>query len=144
LQDADLSVRLQAALALVEAREKDVLAILIDLLPQVTLSQAWQAEDMLFRVAGDQAPKASLGTDDAARKKCRDAWADWWAKNSETVNLAKLESSHRLLGNTMVILLDNGVVQEMDAKGKMLWQLKDVQFPLDAQLLPNDRVLLAE
>jgi HEAT repeat protein len=144
LQDADLSVRLQAALALAEVREKDAFPVLIELLPQLSPTQAWQAEDMLFRAAQENAPKATLGTDADSRKKCRDTWADWWTKNGAKLDLSKLVAAHRQLGNTMVILLDSGIVQEMDAKGKMLWQLKDIQFPLDAQLLPADRVLLGE
>jgi HEAT repeat protein len=145
LQDADLTVRLHAAIALAEAHDKEAVAVLINLLPEGSLSDAWQAEDMLLRIAQEKAPKATLGLDDASRKKCRDIWADWWAKNNATLDLTKLPATHRPIGNTMVILLDSGIVQEMDAKGKMLWQLKDIQFPLDAQLLPGgERVLLAE
>jgi hypothetical protein len=144
LQDTDLTVRLQAALALTEARNKEAIPVLIDLLPQLPLSQAWQAEDMLFRAAGEQSPDAVLGSNEAGRKKCRDTWADWWAKNGAKVDLSKLQAAHQLLGHSMVILLDTGVVQEMDAKGEMRWQLKEIDFPLDAQYLPGDRVLLAE
>jgi hypothetical protein len=145
LQDADLTVRLHAAIALAEAHDKEAVPVLVNLLPEGTLSDAWQAEDMLFRIAQDKAPKASLGMDDASRKKCRDLWSDWWTKNSATVDLSKLPTAHRPIGNTMVILLDSGIVQELDAKGTMLWQLKEIQFPLDAQLLPGgERVLSAE
>jgi hypothetical protein len=145
LQDADLTVRLHAALALAEAHDKEAVPVLINLLPEGTLSDAWQAEDMLFRIAQDKAPKASLGLNDASRKKCRDLWSDWWTKNSATVDLSKLPTAHRPIGNTMVILLDSGIVQELDAKDTMLWQLKEIQFPLDAQLLPGgERVLIAE
>src|SRR5256885_10705144 len=38
-------------------------------------AQAWQAEDILYRLAdGKNPPNVSLGSDAAARKKCRDAW----------------------------------------------------------------------
>ncbi|OAI46048.1 hypothetical protein AYO44_12000 [Planctomycetaceae bacterium SCGC AG-212-F19] len=144
LQDTDLTVRLQAALALAEAHDAEAIPVLIDLLPQLPLSGAWQAEELLFRLAGTQPPKVVLGMDEAGRKKCRDTWADWWAKDAAKANLNKLAPPHQLDGKTMVILLDTGVVQEMDAKGTMLWQLKEIEFPLDAQYLPGDRVLLAE
>jgi hypothetical protein len=144
LQDADLNVRLSAAIALAESGDRDAVPVLIDLLVPLPLTQAWQAEDVLCRIAGANVPKATLGTDDAGRKKCRDTWADWWAKNGEKSEIAKLHSARQLLGRTMVILLDSGIVQEMDAKGTMLWQLKEIEFPLDAQYLSGDRVLLSE
>lgn len=145
LQDADLNVRLQAGLALAEAQDKEAIPVLINLLAELPLNQAWPAEEVLFRMAREQAPKTSLGMDEASRKKSRDVWTDWWAKNNAKADLSKLGAGHRPLGNTMVILLDSGIVQEMDATGKMLWQLKDIQFPLDAELLPGgERVLLAE
>src|SRR5262249_19746791 len=82
LQDTDLSVRLHAGLALAEAQDKEAIPVLINLLADLPLHQAWQAEDLLFRMAREQAPKTSLGMSDGSQKKCRDAWADWWTKNN--------------------------------------------------------------
>jgi hypothetical protein len=143
LQDADLTVRLPVALALVEAHDRDAVPVVIDLLVQ-PLPQAWQAEELLFRIAGEQAPKGVLGLSEESRKKARDAWTDWWTKNGAKINLNARLPVVPPLGRTMVILLDTGIVQELDAKNTVLWQLKDIEFPLDAQYLPSDRVLLAE
>jgi hypothetical protein len=144
LQDPDLDVRLRAVLALVEARDKLAVPALIDLLPQLTQTQVWEAEDMLFRIAGDKAPRTHAGKDEADRKKCRDAWTDWWTQNGGAIDLGKLAPGHVVLGHTITILLDDGIVQEHDSQGKMRWQLKGIDFPLDAQMLPGDRLLLAE
>jgi hypothetical protein len=144
LKDGDPTVRLQVALALADARDKEAIPVLIELLAEPSRGLSWQAEEVLYRLAGEQAPKASLGINEESRKKCRDAWADWWTKNSGTAEMSRLQPSWKMLGHSMVVLLDENKVQEMDAQGKLLWQIKDAQFPLDAQSLPNDRVLIAE
>ena len=46
--------------------------------------------------------------------------------------------------HTVVVLLDKGAVMELDRDNKPLWRIEGVQFPLDVQALPGDRVLLAE
>ena len=144
LKDDDRTVRLQTALALAEARDADAMPTLIELLPVLPLSQAWQAEDMLFRIAGAQPPAISFGSEANGRKAAQEKWTAWWKEHKDKLDLSKLESEHRTQGRTMVVLLDQGIVQELDAKGAVTWQLKDVQFPLDGQHLPNDQVLLAE
>jgi hypothetical protein len=42
------------------------------------------------------------------------------------------------------VLLDAGRIIEVDANGKVRWQVDGFDFPLDAQVLPNERVLAAE
>jgi HEAT repeat protein len=144
LADGDLTVRVAAAIALAEAHDRDAVPVLIDLLAQPVQSIAWEAEDVLCRLAQTKAPAVSLGATEASRQKCRDAWADWWAKNGAAIDLAKLEPAYRQLGRTMLVFLDLGRIQERDAKGKVLWTVDDVQLPLDAQWLPGNRILLAE
>jgi hypothetical protein len=145
LHDGEPLVRLRAAVALTTAGERDGVPVLIDLLTQVPLAQAWQAEDLLYRVAeGSSAPGASLGRDDVSRRKCRDAWAAWWREEGPKVELARLDAAPRMLGYTLLVLLDIGRVVELDGNNRVRWQIDGVDFPLDAQLLPGDRVLLAE
>jgi hypothetical protein len=147
LRDSDAGVRFQTGLALVATQEKAALPVLIDLLAQLPRHQAWEVEDVLIRAAGTQAPAVPVGTDEASRKKCRDAWAAWWAANGEKL---KLEAPPRTQGHTLVILLDAtpgtkfGVARMIDGPGKTLWEIKDIEFPLDAQLLPGDKLLCAE
>jgi hypothetical protein len=51
-----------------------------------------------------------------------------------------------LLGYTTMILLDQNRIIEVDGndKDKIRWQIDGVNFPLDIQVLPGDRVLVAE
>ncbi len=149
LQDPDLNVRLRVALALAGARDKQAIPVLIALLGDLPPEQSSPAVDYLYRLAGDKAPSFLQTNDDAARRKWRDSWADWWAKNGAAVDLVKLEQSQRTLGLTLVVEQYNsargpGRVFELDAAGKVLWQITGLQFPLDAQYLPGDHVLIAE
>src|SRR5262249_36015457 len=122
LQDPVPAVRLQAALALANAKEKDAVPVLIDLLPKLTQAQAWRVEDVLFRLASGKTPPAvSLGGDETTRKKCSDAWAKWWKENGAKIDLAKLAETPALRGYTLVVLLDQNVVRELWPDGQPRW-----------------------
>jgi hypothetical protein len=144
LTDPNAAVRLTAARALVALGEKKAVPVLIDLLGALPPEQAWPAEEVLLRLAGEHAPSVTLGKDAAARQKCHDAWAEWWKAHGAKTDLAKAREMANGLGYTLVVLLDRGIVMELDKQNHPRWQITGVQFPLDAQLLPGDRVLLAE
>ncbi len=150
LQDPEPAVRLRVALALAAAKEKEAIPVLIDLLAQLPPGQVWPAEDYLFSLAGEQAPSVALGSSTVSQRKCRDAWASWWRQHGDKVDLAKLATSPGRLGYTLVVVLDNlgavstGRVLELTADSKPRWQIEGLQFPLDAQWLPGERVLVAE
>jgi HEAT repeat protein len=148
LADPVLTVRLQTALALVESKDREGIPVLIGMLAELPQSQGWQAEELLFRVAGDQAPNVPLGGDEASRKKCSEAWSIWWRDHGGKIDLAKLELAQRMLGHTLVVQMDNaritGRVLEVGADGKPRWQIENLQYPVDAQVLPGNRVLVAE
>jgi HEAT repeat protein len=144
LEDPDPTVRLRVGLALVALKEKDAVPVLIKLLAELPTSQVGQVEEVLYQLAEDKAPTAAAGSDDAQRKKYRDAWEAWWRDNGDKIDLAKLDLVPKLLGYTMLVLLDEGKLLEVDAQNKVRWEIGELQFPLDAQLLPGDRVLVAE
>jgi HEAT repeat protein len=147
LADKDILVRLAAALALTQRQDKEAIGPLIALLSDVPPDQAWQIEDVLCRLAGDKAPAVSFGEDDVTRKKCRDAWAAWWDKNAAAIDLKVLADSQRMLGYTLVTTVDNrnrGKVYEIGLDGKQRWKIENLNFPMDAQTLPGEKVLIAE
>ena len=73
LADPDRQVRLRIALALLDARDKSAVPALIALLGELPREDCWPIEDVLFRMAGDLAPKdVAFGADDASRGKYRD------------------------------------------------------------------------
>jgi hypothetical protein len=144
LSDADAEVRYRVGQALAYAGDPKGVAALIDSLSDLPLPLAWQAEDFLLRAAGAAAPPVSLGNDPATRRKCRDSWQAWWTGHAAKVDLTKLEEPAKLLGNTMVVLLDFGRVMELGPQNQKRWEINNLSFPLDVQLLGEDRVLVAE
>jgi HEAT repeat protein len=144
LTDRDVAVRVRVALALAYAQDKSAIPVLIDLLAELPRDQAWQIDDVLQRLAETQAPAWIAGTDEAARRQWREAWASWWLKHQAQVDLAKLQRSPALLGYTVVVLLDSGQVVELGTDRKPRWQIGGLQSPLDAQVLPGERVVIAE
>jgi HEAT repeat protein len=143
LVDASPSVRLRAALALARKKERDSVPVLIDLLTLLPADQVSRAEDALHQLAGDTAPQAFAGEKPEERRKCRDAWAAWWKANAASVDLGRL-TAPTLLGYTVVCDLVGRCVYEIDRHGKRRWTIRNVEGPVDAWVLPGDRVLIAE
>ena len=147
LKDPDATVRLRTAVALASAREKEALPVLIDLLGELPAEQTWPAVDCLHLAAGDKAPTVEQGTDAAGKKKYRDAWAAWWKENGAALDLARLDTKPRLLGYTLVVQYNNGGngrVMELGRDGKPRWTIDKLQGPVDAWVLGENRVLIAE
>jgi hypothetical protein len=144
LQDPEPRVRLQAACELASAGDRQAVPVLIDLLAQFPAERAEQAEELLYRLAGPQAPPLSLGHDAIAQQKCRDAWRLWWRDHGEHVEMAVLKDRERQLGYTLLVLLHDNRVMEWDRDGKSRWQINGLASPLDAEVLPGRRVLIAE
>lgn len=145
LADPDAHVRMRVAGAFINAGDKDAVPVLIDTLPKLSMAQAWQAEDLLVRLADGHAPPGvALGADEAARSKCRAAWQTWWQGHADKVSLAKLHDKPVRLGYTIVVLLDMGRVMELGPDNQVRWQIDNLSYPLDVQYLPEGRVLIAE
>lgn len=145
LQDADLAVRQQTALALVTAaREKKAVSVLIDLLAELPPSRLGANLEVLYRLAGEDAPKGHPPTEGPARREYRNAWDEWWKKQGDKIDLAMLDQVAKPLGRTLVVMLDENKVLELNEKKEKLWEIGNLQFPLDVQYLPGDRVLVAE
>jgi hypothetical protein len=149
LRDPDPQVRLRLGRALLEAKDKSAVPVLVALLTELRREDCWQVEDILYRLAGDQVPtNLVLGSDDASRQRYRDSWLDWWTRNGEQIDLAKLDVAQRLLGYTLLAEMDirgvNGKVVELGPDKKPRWSIEGLRQPMDAQVLGNDRVLITE
>jgi hypothetical protein len=147
LQDKELAVRLPVALAFVGVKEKDAVPVLIGLVGKVPKEKEYLIDDLLYRLAGDQVPK-EVEEKDATAEEVRTAWAGWWRKHGAKLDLAKIDSSHALLGYTLVVLQGNrintGSVLELDRAGKVRWEITGLRNPRDAQVVGRDRVLIVE
>lgn len=144
LQDPEALVRWEVARELASAGDRQAVPVLIDLLAQLSAEQAEQAEELLYRLAGPQAPQIVLGKEPAAQRRCRDAWLSWWRQYGDRIEMAALKDSERQLGYTLLVLLNDNRVVEWDRDGKPRWQISGLASPLDAEVLPGQRVLIAE
>jgi hypothetical protein len=149
LADPDAKVRLRAAQGLIAAREKEAVPALLGLLENGPLALAWQAEELLYRLAGEKGPAVALGGGSPEeRRLCRDAWNKWWTDLGSKVDLAKLDLEPRLLGLTLVVSLDgyggNGRIWECAQDTKPRWEIRNVKGPIDAIMVAGNRVLIAE
>ncbi|MSR54549.1 MAG: hypothetical protein EXS09_14860 [Gemmataceae bacterium] len=147
LVDVDPFVRQAVAAVLTVAGEQDAVPVLIELLAELPLHQSWRAQDVLHQLAGDQSPLSMLGDTLEERKKYRDLWVMWWKANAASTDLAKLTNTPGYLGYTLLIQVgDNNVgrVAEVGRDGKIRWQIPNLKYPVDASILPGERVLITE
>ncbi len=144
LKDADADVRLRVALALASSRDREAVPVLIDLMGELPFDKGLQAETFLRDVAGDHGPNVYLGSDADSRKKTREAWLAWWKVNGGGVDLARANTGPKMLGFTVIVNMNFNRVLEIGMDGKTRWSLENVGYPRDAQVLPGDRVLVAE
>jgi PQQ-like domain len=151
LDDPSLTVRLRAAQGLVAARDRTAVPRLIALLSEAPLPALWQAEDLLHRIGGEAGPSVYVGDGGAdARRKAATAWAEWWRVRGPALDLARVDLEDRRLGLTLICEYDSmqgrpgGQVWECGRDGKARWKITGLQGPMDAQVLPGGRVLIAE
>jgi hypothetical protein len=149
LSDGNADVRLRTALALVvHAKDKNAVPPMIHLLGELPPGAGWRIEDVLVRLAGEAAPKVTLGEDATLRQKARDAWQEWWTKNGAATDLAKLDGAPPMLGHTLLVLRDvrggAGRIMEIGPDKKELWKIDGLQYPSDAAFVGKDRVLIVE
>ncbi len=148
LADPEPAVRLRAAVALGCTADRQAVPVLIELVGELPPGQRWQAEEILHRLAGAAAPPPKPGAGAAAREPDREAWRAWWKEHAATARLTPSPVPPPLLGFTVIVALsDNRAasrVYEVDAQGKVRWQIDGVNYPVDAQILPGERVLISE
>lgn len=144
LHDRDPKVRLAVAFAWAKLKDKNALPVLIELLGELPPGQLWQIDDFLRSLAADRAPPAPQGDDETSRRQYARSWSLWWQDRGSKLDLDHLDLAPRLLGYTLLVLPNAGLVRELGADGKTRWELTGLLHPFDAQVLPNGRVLVAE
>jgi HEAT repeat protein len=146
LKDPEASVRLQVALALAGAREREAVPVLIALISELPADKSAPAEEYLHRLAADRPPPMPTGEGDL-RPKRREAWEAWWAAQGAKVELIELTApslTQRFLNYTILAQQQTGTLTELGADGKQRWQITGLGNVMDFQVLRGGRVLLAE
>jgi hypothetical protein len=144
LTDPDPLVRSAVAVGLATLKEKEAVPALISLLDALPPRDLARVEELLCRLAGDKTPAFPADDSEAARRKYRTDWEDWWKVEGPRFDTAVLREAARTLGYTSVLLLDGGTLIDLDASNRPRGEINGLQQPLDVQRLPGDRVLVAE
>jgi HEAT repeat protein len=92
LTDADPAIRLQAALALADARDSQAIPVLIECLSDAPAPLAAKAEEYLASLAGDWTVHGPRGRDLVSRQLRREVWATWWQKTSGELLLREFQA----------------------------------------------------
>ncbi|HEY7308470.1 MAG TPA: HEAT repeat domain-containing protein [Gemmataceae bacterium] len=147
LRDPDPLVRQRVASALLEGGEKSAVPVLIALLGELPHEEASQAESLLMRLAGEDAPSGDLD-DKAARRAYRDAWLDWWRRRGDGLKLGNIDLSRRWWDRTLIVTFLRrpraACIVELNARGRTRWSIANLQSPTDARAIDERRVLIAE
>jgi hypothetical protein len=139
-------------LALVDRKDNAAIEHMIPLLAEVPREQLWRLEQVLMTLAGEDAPVVGPGDTAVEREQYRAAWEKWWKQEKGSIDLAKADLSGRMQGLTLITSLDvragpagmNGRVYEVGRDGKVRWEITGLNYPLEAQVVGTDRVLVTE
>ena len=147
--EADPDAKFVMTLALaVTARDKEAVAAILTMLPDLPRGRLWQAEDLLLVLAGADAPKVAFGATRPAVATAQAAWQAWWAKASPTLDLDKAAYTPRVQGKTLFVVMDprngSGYVTELGPDLKERWRMTNLSNPHDAQVLADGTVAVAE
>ncbi len=92
LTDADPAVRLEAALALADARDSQAIPVVIECLSDGPAPLGAKAEEYLARLAGEWTVHGPRGSDRVSRELRREVWATWWQKTSPELLLREVQA----------------------------------------------------
>jgi HEAT repeat protein len=146
LADQDVEVRRRAAQELASAKDREAVVALAGCLEALPAERAWEVEEQLERLAGDQAPAALTG-DPINWKNVAGAWKQWWQGDRDKVVMTSSfapSSGGSLRGYTLLVQPQSNTVTELGPDNKPRWTLTGLQGPTDAQVLANQHVLVAE
>ncbi len=147
LKDPDSLVRLHLARALIQVHDKSGIPVLIDLMPVLPTPLVGEVEELLVLIAGDNSPRVLVDPRHPPAQAAT-AWSAWWRDHQATLDLGKVDPLSRQRGYTLITQMDSrgvsGRVFEIRPNQQILWQINGLRYPLDAQVIGKDRVLIAE
>ena len=114
------------------------------------METAWQAEELLRYIAGEEAAARDPGAGAADdRRACRKAWEAWWKEHGPKVDFAKLDGDEPPAGADAVVrrrLAGGGDGPRLAARLRRRAALgtAKLSYPADARLMAGGRVLVAE
>ena len=143
LNDDKPRVRFLAAKGLVYGGDHSAVSTLIALLADESEEIIWSSEALLSRLAGEQSPAYPTEGKELQRAY-QSAWQKWWKDNESKVDLAALTKKAPHRGWTLVTQMSQGQVWELDKNNRKRWTISGMAGPLDAKILNENRILVAE
>ena len=131
-------VRYKIALTFAKLGDKRSIAPLVSSISSVSQWESSLLDHMLRKLLPSNMPALGLSQPELQKE-----WAKRTADTSK-ISDALLTVSARNYGKTLVVLLDAGKVIMLDSSNNILWKIDGLQFPLDAQILTDETVLIAE
>lgn len=151
LKDEQPIARLRAAQGILATRSKDALPPLVQLIKSVPEPYLPRVEEILFRLAEEKGPSETIVASSVdSRAKAVKAWDKWLADNRTKIDLTALNGHESYLGLITIAEYDNqvgniqGQVFETSRGGAKRVSFGGVLGAMDAQTLPNGRILVAE
>jgi HEAT repeat protein len=145
LNDKDPVVRFHVAMHYFGKGDRDTVPVLIGLVADAPNSTIWQqAEESLYALAGELAPAVEINggaSDD--RKQASEKWAEWWKVKGDQVLFGRKDEHP----NDTCVVSETGRtnrVFEWKPEGKPRFEISNLTGPVDARILPGNRVLIAE
>jgi HEAT repeat protein len=148
LADPESRVRFRAAQGLLAMKKKDAVPTLLALVDKAPLALAVRAEEELRQLA-DDTPAVSVADSGEGRPKIHEAWVSWWRDRGDRIDLSRPRQQRPYLGLTLVAELSSGrrgehKLWEFDTAHRVRWETTEPVNPIDAQVLSNQRILVAE
>ncbi|NBR07879.1 MAG: hypothetical protein EBT92_19240 [Planctomycetes bacterium] len=131
-------VRYKVALAFAKLGDKRSIEPLVSSISSVSQWESSLIDHLLRKLMPSNMPPIGLPQPELQKE---------WAKrtvDTSKIPEALLALSAKNFGKTLVVLLDAGRVIMLDSSNNILWKIDNLQFPLDAQILPDEKVLVAE
>jgi HEAT repeat protein len=148
LADNDPMVCLRAAQGLLAGKDLAGVPALVKLLRQESVDITWQAEELLNWIAGDDAPKATVGSGTPdERTKCHQAWEEWLKRNAKSLNWERAHQSSRRPGLVLTLsspVRGKGWAGLYGCNSISRWSVNGLERATGIHLLPGNRVLLEE
>jgi HEAT repeat protein len=143
LTDSDSRVRFHVAMHLLSKSERAAVPTLIDIVKDGVHPMHWQqAEEALYELGGDIAPRIEIGEGGPdERKQAAEQWKKWWQDKGEQVLLGRKDER---VTDIAVVCDTDGKVFEWKPDGKSAFEITDVAQPVDAHWLPGNRILIAD
>jgi hypothetical protein len=131
-------VRYKVALAFAKLGDKRSIEPLVSSISSVSQWESSLLDHFLRKLLPTNPPPVGLPQPELQKE---------WAKrttDSSIIPEAQIAFNAKNIGKTLVVLLDAGKIIMLDSSNNILWKIDNLQFPLDAQILPDEKVLVAE